>query len=291
MKSVKWRPRRSGSPLFDLWPGWEDGAVRVSAVVVGVDSNLPCLGVAFVAADLEAAAAVLEVCSSAGIGLDEPIYLRGICTAAVVELPWYRRFVDFVEPRVEAYLGRYLGDFKKFKGLDLEWEKVNFAVPEAGLLKERLRLRRLPATVAEDLECLIRSWSREYQRRYNWSFRVAVGKICRAVSLLSRRNAVLVKLENLRGIKRRNIVHLKRWSWTRLVKLVLGCTPERVGVALVDPSYTSGRCPICRGWLKRKTYRELVCRDCGKEWHRDAAAAVNIALAREIRMLRTPRSP
>ncbi len=282
---------RPGSPLFDLWLGWEDGVVWVSAVVTGVDSNLPCLGVAFIAGEVGAAAEVLKACSSAGVELGDSIYLRGICTVAVVELPWYRSFIDFVEPRVKAYLSRYLGDFKRFKGLDLEWRKVNFAVPEAGLLRSRLRLCRLPATVAEDLECLVLSWNREYQRRYNWSFKVAVGKVCRAVSLLSRKNVVLVKLENLRGIKRRNIAYLKRWSWTRLVKLVLGCTPERVGVALVDPSYTSSRCPICRGWLKRKTYRVLVCVDCGKEWHRDVAAAVNIALAEPRRMLRTPRSP
>jgi len=196
--------------------GWENGVVRVSAVVVGVDSNLPCLGVAFIAVEVGAAAAVLKACDGAGIKLGEPTYLRGICTAAVVELPWYRSFADLVEPRIRAYFGRYLGDVKKFNGLDLEWERIDFAVPEAGLLKKRLRFERLPATVAEDLESLVWSWSREYQHRYNWSFKVAVGRICRAVSLLSRRNAVLVKLENLRGIKRKNVPHLRRWSWIYL---------------------------------------------------------------------------
>ena len=95
----------------------------MSAGVVGVDSNLPCLGVAFIAVEVGAAAAVLKACDSAGIKLGEPTYLRGICTAAVVELPWYRSYADLVEPRIRAYLGRYLGDFEKLNELDLEWDR------------------------------------------------------------------------------------------------------------------------------------------------------------------------
>ncbi|RLE72859.1 MAG: hypothetical protein DRJ37_01865 [Thermoprotei archaeon] len=252
---------------------------------------MPCLGVAFIAVVVGATAAVLKAWNSAGIKLGETTYFRVVCTAAVVELPWYRSFADLVEPRIRAYLGRYLGDLKKFERLNLEWKRVCFAAPEVELLKRKLLFSKLPVTLAEDLECLIWSWSREYQRRYNWSFRVAAGRICRAVSLLSKRYSVLVKLENLRGIKRKNVPHLRRWSWIRLVKLVLGCTSKKVGVALVDPSYTSSKCPVCRGWLRRRTYRMLICANCERKWHRDVAAAVNIALAEPRRMLRTPRSP
>jgi len=102
-----------------------------------------------------------------------------------------------------------------------------------------------------------------------------------------------VKLEDLRGLERKAVhtAYLRRWPRARLLRLALSCTPPWTGVALVNPRATSSVCPICGGRLRRKGYRKLVCAECGRSWHRDEAAAVNIALAEISELVRIPDEP
>ena len=272
--------------------------------MAGIDVNMPCLGFALVAKDLEAARDVLRVCERLGIELSEPFYTRkGLCVTAVVELPWYENPVHFLRRRVEGYLRYMLPDVRRVRRVwgRLVWKRVRLPAAEADVLMplvERLLREygmpglKLPATVAEDLEELVYEWGRRWRRSYDWAFKVATGRIFRAVSRLSRRHVVLVKLEDLRGIKRKEkwVPVIRRWPWTRLLRLTLGCTPPWVGVALVNPRGTSSDCPACGGELKEHSYRELVCESCGRKWHRDAAGAANVAFAKPVEYLRFPAS-
>ena len=120
-----------------------------------------------------------------------------------------------------------------------------------------------------------------------------MGRVFRGASALARRYRVLVKLEDLRGLERKAVhtAYLRRWPRARLLRLALSCTPPWTGVALVNPRATSSVCPLCGGRLRRKGYRKLVCAECGRSWHRDEAAAVNIALAEISELVRIPDEP
>ena len=269
-------------------------------VVVGMDANMPCIGLAVIARSLEASLDVLRACRRAGLALSEPFYTRvGLCFTTVVELPWYENPVEFLGRRLEGYLKRYAPDIARVRRLwgSLEWRPLDLGAVEADALGrvavELLDSYRipygLPATVAEDLAGLLRSWGRRWARKYNWSLKVATGRVFTVLARLSRRHTVLVKLEKLKLGGGPAVV--RRWPHSRLLKLTLGCTPAWVGVALVDPRGTSRECPACGGRLVRRSYRRLRCRGCGREWHRDAAAGANVALAPVRELLRPPRSP
>ena len=188
-------------------------------VTIGIDLNLPCLGVAFIARDLEAARTVLEACEQCGIGLSEPFYTsKGLCTAGVVELPWYKSFEEWLAPRVKAHLRRMLPEARRIKRR-MEKRRLRLPVPEAdamlGVLAGRRLLEELPTAVAEDLERLVYCWNREWRRKYKWSLRCAVGRAARAVELLREEGFVVAKLERLRGALRcwRYNPRARRWAW------------------------------------------------------------------------------
>ena len=270
-------------------------------VVVGMDANMPCIGLAIIVKTLRAAVRALKLAEARGIGLSEPFYTReGLCMTAVVDLPWYVNPVDYMRRRMVAYLKRYAPDIASVRRQwrSLEWRPLNIPVIEGDALMPAARRilasynlpPKLPAAVAEDLEYLLRAWGRRWRRSYNWAFKVATGKIFAVLSRLSRSHTMLVKLEDLGGMPSR-LPPTRRWPHSRLLKLTLGCTPAWVGVALVDPKGTSRECPACGGRLVRRSYRRLRCRGCGREWHRDAAAGANVALAPVRELLRPPRSP
>ena len=269
-------------------------------VVVGMDANMPCIGLAIIVKTLRAAVRALKLAEARGIGLSEPFYTReGLCMTAVVDLPWYVNPVDYMRRRMVAYLKRYAPDIASVRRQwrSLEWRPLNIPVIEGDALMPAARRilasynlpPKLPAAVAEDLEYLLRAWGRRWRRSYNWAFKVATGKIFAVLSRLSRSHTMLVKLEDLGGMPSR-LPPTRRWPHSRLLKLVHGNLP-RAWIALVNPRGTSKRCPKCRGRLRKETYRHLKCTKCGREWHRDEAAAVNVALADITRVLRPPLSP
>ena len=142
-------------------------------VTIGIDLNLPCLGVAFIANSPGTARAVLEACQHCGIELGEPIYLSaGLCATGLVELPWYADPAEWVVRRVEGYLKRALPEARRAEGAGVEVERrrLRLPVPEGdavlGELARRRLLGELPTTAAEDLECLVYEWSRERRRKY-----------------------------------------------------------------------------------------------------------------------------
>jgi len=265
-------------------------------LIVGMDANMPCIGLAIIARSLKAAVDALKTCEALGIKLSEPLYTRhGLSTTTIIDLPWYVNPLEYLEKRIEAYIRRYEHDIKALRHIwrKLEWSRIKLTTVDADALTPIVRRAlerhglppRLPATLAEELEDLIYAWGRRWRESYDWSMKVATGKIFKALSRLSRRHSVLIKLEDLPLT--RGIPAARRWPHTKLLRLTLGNLPK-AWITLVNPRGTSKRCPTCGGRLTQISYRRLRCTSCGRKWHRDEAAALNIATAPVTRVLQTP---
>jgi len=97
-----------------------------------------------------------------------------------------------------------------------------------------------------------------------------------------------VRLEDLSGIRKRVRARNKsqrrrihRWAFHDLrTKIAYKCALAGVPFELIDPRYTSQRCPVCGHVEKanRKSQSEFVCRLCGLEANADVVGAINIAL-------------
>jgi len=156
---------------------WE----RSCGVIIGLDYNVPCIGVAVVARSVEALVDAVEVYAECGVELGEPFYTwLGACVGAVVELPWYENPVGFLGRRAAAFVRRELSYAALVRGAwgRLEWVRPLLPIPEGDALMPVIGRVvegygvpdvRLPVTVAEDLARLLRSWSREWGRRYRWA--------------------------------------------------------------------------------------------------------------------------
>jgi len=94
-----------------------------------------------------------------------------------------------------------------------------------------------------------------------------------------------VALEDLTGI--RDAIHysaemngrLNRWSLRALQNVIeYKMKLECVSVVYVNPAYTSSRCPICGGKLKKSPngHRVLKCSKCNFEANRDVIGSWNI---------------
>ncbi|RMF53943.1 MAG: transposase, partial [Bacteroidetes bacterium] len=96
-----------------------------------------------------------------------------------------------------------------------------------------------------------------------------------------------VRLEDLSGIRDR--MHVRKsqrrrhhtWAFYDLrAKIEYKCALSGVPFEVVDPRYTSRRCPICGHTEKanRTSQREFRCRSCGLEANADVIGAINISL-------------
>jgi len=96
-----------------------------------------------------------------------------------------------------------------------------------------------------------------------------------------------VRLEDLSGIRKsvrvrksqRRRIH--RWAFYDLrIKIAYKCALAGVPFELIDPRYTSQRCPVCGHTERanRKSQSKFVCRSCGLEANADVVGAINIAL-------------
>lgn len=92
-----------------------------------------------------------------------------------------------------------------------------------------------------------------------------------------------VRLENLTNLQKRFKNHEQVcWSYQRL-QTYIKYKANLVGmkVTLVDPRFTSKRCPHC-GKLNNVKGREYICK-CGFKKHRDIVGAMNILIAPEVK--------
>ncbi|QXD14577.1 transposase [Rhodocaloribacter litoris] len=96
-----------------------------------------------------------------------------------------------------------------------------------------------------------------------------------------------VRLEDLSGIRDRMRVRKSQrrrhhgWAFYDLrSKIEYKCALAGVPFEMVDPRYTSRRCPVCGHTEKanRKSQSEFRCRSCGLEAHADMIGAINISL-------------
>ena len=92
-----------------------------------------------------------------------------------------------------------------------------------------------------------------------------------------------IRMERLGNIRsstrksRKNEPYLHTWSFYRLMQYIT-YKAELMGIAveLVNPAYTSQKCPIC-GCLNKVKDRNYVC-SCGYHSHRDVVGAINICI-------------
>jgi IS605 OrfB family transposase len=112
----------------------------------------------------------------------------------------------------------------------------------------------------------------EHRNNYiNWS-----------LNQLNLKDTKILKLENIKDLRRFNNVSrkLSHWTYTDINrKLESLCDESGVQIHRISPIYTSQRCSKC-GWVKKtnRSGERFKCKSCGFTHDSDLNAAINISL-------------
>ncbi|MCS5696990.1 RNA-guided endonuclease InsQ/TnpB family protein [Desulfofundulus thermocisternus] len=132
-----------------------------------------------------------------------------------------------------------------------------------------------------------RKTSRQLRRLYQVRARrlrhAFVALAAEVVRVLKRHRVTTLFLENLTGIREDmdfgpgNLLVHNFWAFRMLRNLIeAACTRAGIKIVPVEPRGTSSRCAVCGSPVKRLVRHRAVCERCGRVWHADANAALNI---------------
>ncbi|ACX51600.1 transposase, IS605 OrfB family [Ammonifex degensii KC4] len=162
------------------------------------------------------------------------------------------------------------------------------------IAKEQSRLNRTGRKTSRKLR-------RFYQlraRRLRHAFVALAAEVAR---ILKRHRVTRLFLEDLTGIREdmdfgpKNILVHNFWAFRMLRNLIeAACARAGIKVVPMEPRGTSSRCAVCGHPVRRPVRHKAVCEKCGKLWHADANAALNILLqgsSKEHGAEATPQKP
>ena len=210
------------------------------------------------------------------------------------------RFEGWLLRRLRGLAARYAGEVEVARELvPAGLRLVDVKIPEwCGSEVRRVVLQALSEAGLEEVPGLFNvelRWAlRRLERAWRLAYRAAVKSACFRIGWVASRVAsiepVVLKLEDLSNIHRKVVANprTRRWCYGVMRRTLMAALSPRVGVALVDPADTSSYTPCCGARARRVTYEVLKCPSCGRTWHRDAIAAINIAEAPVERWLRRP---
>ncbi len=119
-------------------------------------------------------------------------------------------------------------------------------------------------------------------RRLKHAFVALAAEIART---LSQDRVTTLFLEDLTGIREdmdfgpKNLLVHNFWAVRQLRNLIkAACMRAGIRVVPVEPLRTSSRCAACGSPVKRFVRHKALCERCGRVWHADANAALNILL-------------
>jgi len=267
-------------------------------IPIGVDVNLRGLGLGFVLRR-QAREALKAVAGKARKYCMEVAVLDGyVAVYGYLEFG-VPSFEEYVAPMVARLVEKYAQEVRILESLGIAarlarpklWGRVPEADALAEILERGLRdagLRGVPPLFNRELDWLVRKAS----RRWEASYKFEINRTCQKVAAVTRRllgvASVVVKLEDLATIHGKAVrsPRTRRWCYAYMQRALVKWLPPGVRVGYVRARYTSTLTPCCGARARRKSYRELACPRCGRVWHRDAMAALNIALAPVVRWLR-----
>ncbi|WP_066354436.1 RNA-guided endonuclease InsQ/TnpB family protein [Fervidicola ferrireducens] len=130
-----------------------------------------------------------------------------------------------------------------------------------------------------------RRLKRLYQLRARRLRHAFVALAAEIVRILKRLRVTTLFLEDLTGIREamdfgpKNLLVHNFWAFRMLRNLIeAACTRTGIRVVPVEPRGTSCRCAVCGSSVRRPVRHKAVCEKCGRVWHADANAALNIIL-------------
>ncbi|ACX53066.1 transposase, IS605 OrfB family [Ammonifex degensii KC4] len=143
---------------------------------------------------------------------------------------------------------------------------------------EQLKLNRTGKKTSRKLR-------RFYQLRARRLRHAFVALAAEIVRILKRFCVTTLFIEDLTGIREdmdfgpKNILVHNFWAFRMLRNLIeAACARAGIKVVPMEPRGTSSRCAVCGHPVRRPVRHKAVCEKCGKLWHADANAALNILL-------------
>nr|WP_240610766.1 transposase [Ammonifex thiophilus] len=226
-----------------------------------------------------------------------------------VKKRWYaHQVVEVPEPRRPAWPEKYaacdLGArvlvALAVEGLD---RQILFSARE--VIKDFLYWTRQIAREQSRLNRAGRKTSRKLRRLYQLRARrlkhAFVALAAEIARVLKQHRVTVLFLEDLTGIREDMDFGPKNWPvhnfWAfRMLRNLIEAACIRVGIRVepVEPEGTSSRCAVCGHPVRRPVRHKAVCEECGRVWHADANAALNILLqgsSKEHGAEATPQKP
>ncbi|MGO0121837.1 RNA-guided endonuclease InsQ/TnpB family protein [Desulfothermobacter acidiphilus] len=162
------------------------------------------------------------------------------------------------------------------------------------IAEEQSRLNRAGRKTSRQLRKLYQVRT----RRLRHAFVALAAEIAR---VLKRHRVTVLFLEDLTGVREdmdfgpKNWLVHNFWAFRMLRNLIeAACARAGIKVVPVEPRGTSSRCAVCGHPVRRPVRHKAVCEKCGRMWHADANAALNILLqgsSKEHGAEATPQRP
>lgn len=267
-------------------------------IPVGVDVNLRGLGLGFVPRHRARKALEAVAEKARKYGMEVAVLDRCVAVYGYLEFG-VPSFEEYAAPMVVRLAEKYARELEVLESLGiavrLARPKLRGGVPEADALARVLErglrdagLGGVPPLFNRELDWLVRKASRRWEASYKFEISRACQKVAAVARRLLRVASVAVKLEDLATIHGKAVrsPRTRRWCYAYMQRALVRWLPPGARVGYVRARYTSTLTPCCGVRARRRSYRELACPRCGRVWHRDAMAALNIALASVVRWLR-----
>ena len=146
------------------------------------------------------------------------------------------------------------------------------------IAEEQARLARAGRKTSRQLRKLYQTRA----RRLRHAYLALAAEIAR---ILKQHRVTTLFIEDLTGIREdmdfgpKNILVHNFWAVRQLKNLITAaCARAGIKVVPVEPRGTSSRCAVCGSPIRRLVRHKAVCERCGRVWHADANAALNILL-------------
>ncbi|WP_245574275.1 RNA-guided endonuclease InsQ/TnpB family protein [Desulfovirgula thermocuniculi] len=146
------------------------------------------------------------------------------------------------------------------------------------IAEEQARLARAGRKTSRQLRKLYQTRA----RRLRHAYLALAAEIART---LNQHRVTTLFIEDLTGIREdmdfgpKNILVHNFWAVRQLKNLITAaCARAGIKVVPVEPRGTSSRCAVCGSPTGRPVRHKAVCKRCGRVWHADANAALNILL-------------
>ncbi|RLE93935.1 MAG: hypothetical protein DRJ55_03250 [Thermoprotei archaeon] len=266
---------------------------RPGLIPVGVDFNLRAISIAVqikrrshVKEALAAFAPIASRYEAEIVTINGECYLTALLNLNPPPFP------EYVQPKIKALAEKYAEELDVLKRLGIKPRLTRPkipGIPDRKLVAKTLRqaleeagITAVPHLFNTELAVRIRKAERKWKLAYRHSITGRCYAIGRLVKALTKLDKVTVKVENLKTINKKTVANPKtaRWCYATMLRILKAATPPAAKIACINPAHTSQLTPCCHTKAKHKTYRTLTCPKCGKQWHRDILAAINISQAK-----------